>query len=34
MKTILHLCADIGSDSKCYQLDPEYHVIMAGEDVL
>lgn len=33
MKTILHLCADLGSDSKYYQLDPEYQVIMVGEDI-
>lgn len=31
MKTILHLCADLGSDSYFYQLDPEYNVIMVGE---
>ena len=24
MKTILHLCADIGSDSRPYQLNSEY----------
>lgn len=33
MKTILHLCADIGSDSRPYQLDPEYEVIMIGEEI-
>lgn len=33
MKIILHLCADIGSDSKYYQLDPEYEVIMVGKDI-
>ena len=33
MKTILHLCADIGSDSKYYQFDPEYRVIMVGESI-
>jgi hypothetical protein len=32
-KTILHLCADLGSDSKYYQLDPEYDVIMVGEKI-
>ena len=33
MKTILHLCADIGSDSRYFQLDPEFNVIMVGKDV-
>ena len=33
LKTILHLCADLGSDSKYYQLDPEYSVIMIGEKI-
>jgi hypothetical protein len=33
MKTILHLCADLGSDSRPYQLDPEYRVITVGEKV-
>lgn len=32
-KIILHLCADIGSDSRYYQLDPDYEVICVGEDV-
>jgi len=32
-KVILHLCADIGSDSKYYQLDPEYEVIRIGIDI-
>jgi hypothetical protein len=32
-KTILHLCADIGSDSKPYQDDPEYDVILIGKDI-
>jgi len=32
MKTILHLCADIGSDSHPYQLDPAYNVIKVGEE--
>jgi len=27
----LHLCADLGSDTKYYQIDPEYEVIMVGE---
>ena len=33
MKTILHLCADLGSDSYFYQLDPEYNVVMVGEKI-
>ena len=33
MKIILHLCADIGSDSYYYQLDPEYEVIKIGKDI-
>jgi len=33
MKTILHLCADIGSDSRYYQLDDNYNVILVGQDV-
>ena len=33
MKTILHLCADIGSDSRYYDLDPEYEVIKIGADI-
>ena len=33
MKTILHLCADIGSDSRPYQLNPNYKVIMIGENI-
>jgi len=33
MKTILHLCADIGSDSKPYQDDPNYKVILVGERI-
>lgn len=33
MKTILHLCADLGSDSRFYQLDPDYEVIMIGEKI-
>ena len=32
MKTILHLCADIGSDSKPY-LDNEYNVIRIGKEI-
>jgi len=32
-KLILHLCADIGSDSRFYQLDPEYEVVLIGKDV-
>ena len=33
MKTILHLCADIGSDSYPYQIDPEYNVIKIGKEI-
>lgn len=32
MKTILHLCADIGSDSKPYR-DNGYEVILVGKDI-
>ena len=32
MKTILHLCADIGSDSKPYK-DAGYNVILVGKDI-
>lgn len=32
-KVILHLCADIGSDSLFYQMDDDYEVIMIGEDI-
>jgi len=30
-KIILHLCADLGSDSYPYQLDQKYKVILVGE---
>lgn len=33
MKTILHLCADIGSDSWFYQQNSEYKVILIGKDI-
>jgi len=33
MKTILHLCADLGSDSYPYQLDKNYEVIKIGIDI-
>lgn len=33
MKIILHLCADIGSDSKPYQDNPDYEVILVGKDI-
>lgn len=33
MKTILHLCADLGSDSRFYQLDNDYDVIMIGKNI-
>jgi len=32
-KIILHLCADLGSDSRFYQLDDNYEVIMIGEKI-
>lgn len=32
-KVILHLCADTGSDSKPYQDDPEYKVILVGKEI-
>jgi len=32
-KIILHLCADIGSDSRFYQLDDNYEVILIGEKI-
>ena len=32
-KLILHLCADLGSDSYFYQQDPDYEVIMIGEEI-
>jgi len=32
-KIILHLCADLGSDSKFYQDDPNYQVILVGKDI-
>lgn len=32
-KTILHLCADLGSDSRYYQLDNNYEVIIIGEKI-
>lgn len=32
-KIILHLCADIGSDSYFYQLDENYQVILVGKDI-
>jgi hypothetical protein len=32
-KVILHLCADIGSDSRYYQLDNKYNVIKIGESI-
>ena len=33
MKTILHLCADVGSDSYPYQLDSNYEVIKIGKKI-
>lgn len=32
-KVILHLCADLGSDSRPYQLNSEYEVIMIGKKI-
>lgn len=32
-KIILHLCADLGSDSRFYQLDSAYEVIKIGIDI-
>jgi hypothetical protein len=32
-KVILHLCADLGSDSRYFQLDDNYDVIMVGIDI-
>ena len=32
-KIILHLCADIGSDSRFYDLDDNYEVIKIGKDI-
>ena len=33
MKIILHLCADLGSDSRYYQLDCGYDVILVGKEI-
>jgi hypothetical protein len=33
MKTILHLCADTGSDTKPYQDDTDYNVILVGSAI-
>lgn len=32
-KIILHLCADIGSDSRYFQLDDDFEVIKVGKDI-
>ena len=32
-KNILHLCADLGSDSWYYQQDEKYNVICIGEEI-
>lgn len=32
-KIILHLCADLGSDSRYYQIDTEYDVILVGKNI-
>jgi hypothetical protein len=33
VKTVLHLCADVGSDSFPYSVDPNYEVIKVGKDI-
>lgn len=33
MKTILHLCADTGSDTRPYSLDPNYKIIRIGKEI-
>lgn len=33
VRTILHLCADTGSDTWSYRGDPRYEVITIGEDI-
>lgn len=33
MKNILHLCADLGSDSRYYQLSSDYNVILVGKEI-
>jgi len=32
-KIIIHLCADVGSDTRPYQLDDDYEVILVGKDI-
>lgn len=32
-KVILHLCADIGSDTRFFDLDPNFEVIKVGADI-
>lgn len=32
-KNILHLCADLGSDSWYYQQDEDYNVIRVGAEI-
>ena len=32
-KIILHLCADIGSDSRYFALDNDFEVIKIGKDI-
>ena len=32
-KIILHLCADLGSDSRYFQLDDDYEVIKIGQEI-
>lgn len=32
-KLVIHLCADVGSDSRPYQLDNNYEVILIGKNI-
>jgi hypothetical protein len=32
-KVVLHLCADIGSDSRFFDLDPDFEVIKVGAEI-
>ena len=32
-KILIHLCADLGSDSRYYQLDSDYEVILVGKEI-
>jgi hypothetical protein len=33
VRTIVHLCADIGSDSYPYQCDSQYNVVLVGKEI-